>query len=225
MSELAYLTDEELKALCGDDFALNLDKISDEELRGLVGDEVKEHFIFWALYPGSREAFWGKFAELRYRLRTTRSVDFACWQENHDLFCLGEGERVCYGKVNPVADFPGLCDIIISGDRDVWHRVRNSWLILKNGLGILTREDEKLVEEIKKAPIQPGISLSKREMQVLKLYSNGQKQLEISRELHISVGTVKKHRMNIVEKFRKWGDEVKGIGKVIEIALEIGLLR
>jgi DNA-binding CsgD family transcriptional regulator len=65
----------------------------------------------------------------------------------------------------------------------------------------------------------PGISLTIREKEVLKLANDGMMSKEISNKLFISIHTVNRHRQNIMEKMH-----VDNLSEAINYAQKLGLL-
>ena len=87
-----------------------------------------------------------------------------------------------------------------------------------NGLQYFSFETEKIyriaIEQKKIAPI-----LTKREIEILKLIANGLTNLQISKQLFISIDTVDTHRKNIYSKI-----EVNNTAQVIRWAIDNGFL-
>ena len=65
----------------------------------------------------------------------------------------------------------------------------------------------------------PDVSLTKREVEVLKMVDEGLMSKEISDKLYISIHTVNRHRQNILEKMN-----VNNLSEAINYAKKLGLL-
>ena len=72
----------------------------------------------------------------------------------------------------------------------------------------------------KKAPSdKAGTKLSKRELEILKLFAEGKTSQEISDELHISIKTADTHRYNIMQKL-----QLKNTAELVKYAIKNGYI-
>jgi hypothetical protein len=221
MDDISSLSDDELRSLIGDDF--NLDGMSEDDLRKIAGDdETIASFMFFSLFPGSEADFWRKFEH--FRMVIGFRTNELSYTRNRNYFVFGVGEDTCYGKIDPIFDFPGICDVLVSGKKREWENGgRNAWNFLKHALGIMRNQNENVGSGINESS-KKNLFLTDREMDVLKLYAKSFRQGEIARDLRLSRATVKDYREKILEKFRAAGYKIRGIQDAIELAFELGLL-
>ncbi|MFY9825279.1 MAG: response regulator transcription factor [Thermoanaerobaculia bacterium] len=112
-------------------------------------------------------------------------------EETDDLVvdCLEAGARGYLMRDQPLADLRSAIDVVVRGEIACTPRVAHSLFQRLAALGRERRRREKL----------DFLTLTPRELEILRLIADGSSNLEIARKLFLSVHTVKNHVHKILE--------------------------
>lgn len=112
-------------------------------------------------------------------------------EETDDLVvdCLEAGARGYLMRDQPLADLRAAIDVVVRGEIACTPRVAHSLFQRLAALGRERRRREKL----------DFLTLTPRELEILRLIADGLSNLEIARKLFLSVHTVKNHVHKILE--------------------------
>lgn len=107
----------------------------------------------------------------------------------------------------------------ISSDQSQHELIKSLMILQQDGHHNFEHYPQEIASKLKKESLEKAVTLTPRELEILKIVAKGKSSKEIANTLHISLYTVITHRKNIMEKLH-----AHSATKVIVYAVNHGLI-